>query len=85
MSQNEMSQTTDTLDARGEKCPIPVLRTEKRLARMAQGETLIVLATDPMARIDIVLFCRQNGHAVEMSDNDGIARFEIVAGGASDL
>ncbi|HTM78018.1 MAG TPA: sulfurtransferase TusA family protein, partial [Devosia sp.] len=41
------------VDARGLKCPLPVLKMEKRLAALAAGMELIVLATDPVARIDI--------------------------------
>lgn len=70
----------EIVDARGEKCPLPVLRAEKALARAKPGQHLLVLASDPVARIDIALFCRQNGHEVEVSDADGVLRFEIVRG-----
>ncbi len=74
--------TTDpqTLDCRGLKCPLPVLKLEKRLAEIAPGTRLLVLATDPMARIDIPLHCRQQGHAWTMVETDGQLRFEIVRG-----
>lgn len=74
---------TFLVDARGEKCPLPVLRTEKMLARLDPGERLTVLATDPVARIDIALYCKQHGHGVELSEEEGVLRFEIVCGGAS--
>ena len=70
-----------TLDARGEKCPLPVLRTEKALARLKPGQTLLVLASDPVARIDIPLYCRQNGYEVILSEVGGMLRFEITKGG----
>jgi len=50
------------LDLRGLKCPLPVLRTRKRLARLAAGATLKVTATDPMAAIDIPHMCHEDGH-----------------------
>ena len=69
---------TTEIDARGLKCPLPVLKAEKALAGLKAGATLTVLATDPMAKIDIPLHCRQNGHACTVtSDGDGL-RFEIV-------
>jgi tRNA 2-thiouridine synthesizing protein A len=71
-----------TLDARGQKCPLPVLRAEKALAGMAVGQQIIVLANDQMARIDIPLYCQQNGHAVSFSEDNAVLRFEIVCGGA---
>jgi tRNA 2-thiouridine synthesizing protein A len=72
--------TTETIDARGLKCPLPVLKMEKRLAALDAGARLVVLATDPMAKIDIVLFCRQNGHAGALFEKNGVLRFEIVKG-----
>ncbi len=74
--------TTDTtLDCRGLKCPLPVLKMEKRLAELLAGARLTVLATDPMAKVDIPLHCRQNGHACEVSQDGEVLRFEIVKAG----
>jgi tRNA 2-thiouridine synthesizing protein A len=67
----------DILDARGLKCPLPVLKMEKRLAQLADGAQLTVLATDPIARIDIPLYCTQNGHACTTSSENEVLRFEI--------
>lgn len=66
------------LDARGLRCPLPVLQTEKRLERLAAGASLTVLATDPMARIDIPLYCRQHGHGCDVLEEDGVLRFVIA-------
>ncbi|WP_196260693.1 sulfurtransferase TusA family protein [Pelagibacterium limicola] len=68
------------VDARGEKCPLPVLRTEKALALLGPGAKLVVLATDPVARIDIALYCQRNGHAVDIGETGDTLRFEIVRG-----
>jgi len=68
----------ETIDARGLKCPMPVLRAEKRLAVLPPGATLIVLATDPMARIDIPLLCRKQGHAYQAAEADGVLTFTII-------
>ena len=72
----------ETLDCRGLKCPLPVLRTEKRLAQLPAGAPLVVLATDPIAKIDIPLFCTQNGHECEMSVEGDVMRFAITKGAA---
>jgi len=69
------------IDARGLKCPLPVLKLEKALSRAAQGQAFTVLATDPMARIDIPLHCRQHGHACRLDEADGVLTFSIIAGG----
>jgi len=70
----------DELDCRGLRCPLPVLKTEKRLLQMKPGESVVVLATDPIAKIDIPLFCTQNGHGCEMSIDGDVMRFAIVKG-----
>ena len=72
--------TTDpqTLDCRGLKCPLPVLKLEKRLDETASGAQFVVLATDPMARIDIPLHCRQHGHECLMTPEADVIRFTIV-------
>jgi tRNA 2-thiouridine synthesizing protein A len=69
----------EIVDARGLKCPLPVLKMEKRLAAMPAGGVLTVLATDPIAKIDIPLYCTQNGHGCAAStDADGTLRFAIT-------
>ncbi len=50
------------LDARGLKCPLPILRTKKALNEMAGGQTLHVVATDPGSVRDFQAFARQTGH-----------------------
>lgn len=66
------------MDARGLKCPLPVLKAEKALSQLPPGASLTVLATDPMAKIDIPLFCRQQGHACTFTQDGDVLRFAIV-------
>ena len=73
--------TTRIVDARGQKCPLPVLKAEKALAATRAGGSLTLLATDPMAKIDIPLFCRQNGHQCTITSEDDVLTFEIVKAG----
>lgn len=66
------------IDARGLKCPLPVLKMEKALADLQPGALLVVLATDPMAKVDIPLYCRQRRHAYSLDESDGVYRFTIT-------
>ena len=50
------------LDARGLKCPLPILKAKKALADMASGEVLRVQATDPGSVRDFNAFARQTGN-----------------------
>jgi tRNA 2-thiouridine synthesizing protein A len=70
----------ETIDARSLKCPLPVLKMEKRLSALPPGAHLLVLATDPMAKVDIPLFCRQHGHGCTTSSEDDVLRFAIIKG-----
>ena len=71
------SLTTEVLDARGLKCPLPVLKLEKRLERLPAEAVLLVLVTDPMAKVDIPLYCRQHGFSCAVSSEGGVLRFEV--------
>lgn len=75
--------TEPTVDARGLKCPLPVLKTEKALAALPAGATLTVLATDPVAKVDIPLLCRQGGHSCDLAVEGEVLRFTVVKGGQS--
>lgn len=78
-----MATDPNTIDARGLKCPLPVLKLEKRLAQVDAGTEIVVLATDPMAKIDIPLHCRQNGHACEPVQIADAIGFTIIKDGAA--
>ena len=66
------------LDARGLLCPLPVLKARKRLLAMQSGAILRLLATDPMAVIDVPNFCREAGHTLLSSEEmDGHHQFRI--------
>ena len=62
---------TTTLDAKGLKCPLPVLRARKAMKDVAPGGLLRVLATDPGAVKDFAHFCETTGHELVESNQDG--------------
>jgi tRNA 2-thiouridine synthesizing protein A len=50
------------LDARGLRCPEPVMLLHKAFSGLTDGQTLRVVATDPTTERDIPQFCRFLGH-----------------------
>jgi tRNA 2-thiouridine synthesizing protein A len=62
---------TTILDAKGLKCPLPVLRARKAMKDVPQGELLQVLATDPGAVKDFAHFCDTTGHDLVESKQVG--------------
>lgn len=60
------------IDAVGLLCPLPVLRLQKALRAMKQGECVLLRASDPMAVIDVPSFCTSGrGELVEYGTDCG--------------
>lgn len=72
----------DVYDLRGLNCPLPVLKTRRRLAPLPPGSRLWIETTDPLAVIDIPAFCHDAGHRLVASESvPGGHRFLIARGG----
>lgn len=73
---------TQTLDASGLKCPLPVLKARKAIKALNAGDTLEVLSTDPGSAADFQAFCRSTGNELlESSEQDGTFRFVLEKSG----
>ncbi|MEM1191657.1 MAG: sulfurtransferase TusA [Pseudomonadota bacterium] len=74
--------TVAELDARGLRCPEPVMLLHKAVAEMEDGDQLRVVATDPTTERDIPQFCRFLGHALLSQENaDGEWVYVLRKGG----
>ena len=63
---------TQSLDARGMNCPLPILRTKKTLSALNTGDTLSITSTDPGSVKDMQSFCNQTGNElVSTNANQG--------------
>lgn len=51
-----------TVDCRGLLCPEPVVRVRQALDGLMPGEEIEVVATDPLAELDLQVFCERSGH-----------------------
>jgi len=69
--QNTEIMGEKVLDAKGLRCPLPVLRANRELRGLAPGERLRVLATDRAAVGDFQAFCRETGHALLAWSEEG--------------
>ncbi|MCH8183294.1 MAG: sulfurtransferase TusA family protein [Proteobacteria bacterium] len=71
-----------TLDVKGMKCPLPVLRAKKFLRSLAAGDVLEVLATDPSSVQDFQAFCETTGDTLlEWGEAGGVFSFRIEKSG----
>lgn len=59
------------LDARGRRCPLPILDLARHIHDIPTGATITIEADDPAAGPDIAAWCRMRGH-------------ELVAAAAAD-
>jgi tRNA 2-thiouridine synthesizing protein A len=68
------------LDARRLLCPLPVIRTQDKVATLTPGDVLEVVATDRGVLNDIPAWCRINGHTVletRLEDGDVTIVLEV--------
>jgi tRNA 2-thiouridine synthesizing protein A len=66
------------LDARGLKCPLPVLKARRALKDVPAGGFLRVLATDPGATKDFAHFCETTGCVMVETGREGeVLRFVL--------
>ncbi|HET8661820.1 MAG TPA: sulfurtransferase TusA family protein [Micromonosporaceae bacterium] len=62
----------ETLDCRGQRCPLPVIALARRLPQLPIGTVLRVLADDPAAAVDIPAWCRLRGQEPAGSPAPGV-------------
>jgi tRNA 2-thiouridine synthesizing protein A len=73
------------VDARGHRCPVPALRLHKALEASGPGASIILLADDPMARIDVPHLLGDGPHRLmSVEEVDGGLRFNVESGGPPD-
>lgn len=53
---------SEQLDTRGLCCPEPIMLLHRAIRRLAVGQQIVVLATDPSTERDIPKFCTHLGH-----------------------
>ncbi|MEP7793497.1 sulfurtransferase TusA family protein [Sanguibacter sp. 25GB23B1] len=53
------------VDARGLRCPLPVIRLAQAARALDAGSVLTLWSTDPAAEHDVPAWARMRGHTVE--------------------
>ena len=73
------------VDARGHRCPVPSLRLRKALEVAAPGARLVLLVTDPMARIDVPHLMQElGGQVIEVREEAGWLAITVERGADSE-
>ena len=70
------------VDARGLRCPLPVIRLAAAALDLPDGAVVEVLATDPAAVHDVPAWARMRGHTWlgSSTDPDGSLRLRVRLG-----
>lgn len=67
-----------TLDVKGLKCPMPVIKAKKAIEGMQVGQVLEVIATDPGSMADFRAWTKNTGHELLVAEEaNGVYRYQI--------
>ena len=67
------------IDARGHRCPTPSLKLQKAIREAGPGKRLTLLATDPMARIDVPhMMAGLGGETLSIDETDGVLTIVVA-------
>lgn len=67
------------VDARGHRCPVPTLKLRRALAEAPAGARLILIADDPLARIDVPHFLGEAGaKLIQITEMQDVITFAIA-------
>lgn len=66
-----------TLDCMGEACPVPLMKTEKKINTMEVGDVLVVQIDHSCAMKNVPEWARTQGYNVEIDEVDD-GEWEIV-------
>ena len=68
----------ETVDARGKRCPMPILMAKRAIAMCEQGDSIEVLATDPAAPSDFETFAKLEGHSVSWERREEVLAIALT-------
>ena len=68
------------LDTKGYECPIPVLKTTKRIKKLKKNDFITVESDDPLSQYDFKNYCEENNFkiiSIKNQKNIVIIKFQI--------
>ena len=67
------------IDARGRRCPYPIVLLGRAAASAGPDQELMLLSDDPVSVIDVPAWCRMRGAALLRTvERDGYWEFTVV-------
>ncbi|AHL70120.1 sulfurtransferase TusA family protein [Bacillus altitudinis MN12] len=69
------------LDVTGLACPMPIIRTKKKMNDLAEGQVLEIHATDKGAKADLAAWAKSSGHElITQTDEGHVLKFWVRKG-----
>ena len=66
-----------TMDLKGLKCPLPVVKVGKKVKEMDVGQVLVAETTDPGAHADFPSWAKSTGNEILKIEKGDVSRFYI--------
>jgi len=60
-----LPEPSHTIDAKGLKCPMPVIKLQQQVRKSQAGELIAIECTDPSAEQDIASWAKVNKHFIK--------------------
>ncbi len=71
-------QIDQVVDTKGELCPMPVIKARLAMDKLASGQVIKVIATDPGSKTDIPSWARTSGNKLlEAGEDNGTFVFLV--------
>lgn len=69
------------LDVTGLACPMPIIRTKKKMNDLTEGQVLEIHATDKGAKADLAAWAKSSGHElITQTDEGHVLKFWVRKG-----
>ena len=71
-------EITQTVDARGLSCPMPIVKTAQAAKVLPSGAVIELLATDAGSIKDVAAWCRSTGNELIDQTSDGAVYHFVI-------
>jgi len=66
-----------TMDLKGVKCPMPVIKVSQQIKKMDIGQVLVAETTDPGAHADFPAWAKTSGNEIVKIEKGDVSKFFI--------
>ncbi len=66
-----------TMDLKGLKCPLPIVKVSQQMKKMNTGQVLVAETTDPGAHADFPAYAKSSGNEILKIEKGDVSKFYI--------